>query len=145
MKIILHVLKQVGEVARLTMRPAAEECGGNLSCPPIITWRYKEPTNEIATFFRRVVGTFQGTIAWEFSAIERTWCLMPSRIREYSKAHGNLGGRAVAEELMTLEPDFGKQANAELWLLITHIQNHIENAIKEEQEEEKRRISKSID
>ena len=38
---------------------------------------------------------------------------------------------------MTLEPDFGKQANAELWLLITHIQNHIENAIKEEQEEEK--------
>jgi hypothetical protein len=128
MKDIVDILKEFGEITHWTVRPARAEQGGNLSCPPIITWRYKQPSREVADYFRRVVSTFRGTIAWEFSVFGQTWCLMPSRISEYAEAHGNLGALAVARELMTSDPEFGKRANAELPLLVEHMQQQIEKA-----------------
>jgi hypothetical protein len=116
---IVDLLQDFGELAHWTQCPASEV--GDLSCPPIITWRYKHPTKEVADFLQRVVDGYRGPISWEFSAVERTWTLMPSRIREYSKTHGNLGGLAVARELMEKEPDFGIGANADLPLLMQHI------------------------
>jgi len=120
MEEIIEILKEFGEIAHWTCRPAATS-GGNPAFPPIITWRYKEPPSQIAEFFQRVVSNFPGAIPWEFSVVEQTWCLMPSRITEYSKSHDNLGGLAVALELMTFDPNFGKQANRELPLLVEHI------------------------
>jgi hypothetical protein len=128
MKNIVDILKEFGEIAHWVVRPARQEFGGDLSCPPIITWKYKNPSKEVAEFFRYVVSTFRGTIGWEISVYEQTWILKPSRISEYSKSHDNLGGLAVAGELMKIDPEFGKRANAELRLLVEHIQQHIEKA-----------------
>src|SRR6266446_2272224 len=124
MKDIVDILKEIGDLAHWTLRPAPEACGGRHACPPIITWRYKHPSDELADFFRRVVGAFAGTISWEFSATHEVWSLMPSRIREYSKSHGDVGGLAVAKQFMEMEPDFGIRANAELPLLAAFIQRH---------------------
>ena len=126
MKDIVDVLKEFGELAHWTKQPA-DEPHGNLNCPPIITWRYERPSREIAEFFRRVVSAYPGTMAWDFSSAERMWVLMPSRINEYSKSHGNLGGLAVAHELTLSEPEFGRRANADLPLLTAYIQYQLEN------------------
>jgi hypothetical protein len=125
MKDIVDILKVFGELAYWTVGPASDEQGGNLACPPIIRWRYKTPSIKVADFFRVAASTFRGTIAWEFSVEEQTWILMPARINEYSRTHGNLGGLAVAFELMTIDPDFGKRANAELRRLVEHMQHAI--------------------
>jgi hypothetical protein len=128
MRDIVDILKAFGEITHWTVRPAPEAYGGNQSYPPIITWRYKQPSRDAEAFFRRAVSSFRGTISWEFSALQPSWVLMPSRINEYAKSHGDLGGLAAALELMTIDPDFGKRANAELPLLVEHLQQHRQHA-----------------
>ena len=126
MKELAEIVNAIGEVAHWTVRPAGDDATASM-CPPIITLRYQRPSSEMADFFQRSIGSFAGTIPWEFSAAERVWTLMPSRIREFSESHGNLGGFAVVEELMELDPDFGRRANAELPLLIAHLRRHLGN------------------
>jgi hypothetical protein len=121
---IIHFLKEFGELAHWTT-PAREDEGGNPTCPPIITWRYKTPSNEAASFFQRELRAVPGTVAWELSVYGQNCVLMPARINEYSKAHGGLGGWAVAEELMNSDPAFGRRANAELPLLVAYLEQQL--------------------
>jgi hypothetical protein len=125
-KDVLGVLQSVAEVAHWTVWPDDEASGEELACPPIITWRHKRPSNELAEFFRSAVGSFRGAVAWEFSDAGRKWVLMPARVREYAEAHGCAGGLSAAAELKVTEPDFGKRANADLPSLAEHIQRHLE-------------------
>lgn len=120
---ILDTLLAFGEIAHWTMCPDPDV--GHLSCPPIITWRYKQASNGVADFFKGVVSGYRGAISWHFSATTPTWCLMPSRVKEYANTHEDIGGLGAAEELMRKEPDFGKLANTDLWLLVKHIQHQI--------------------
>jgi hypothetical protein len=95
-----------------------------LAYPPIISWRYKEPTPDKADLLQRLVASFRGTISWdlEFSPKPRAWVLMPSRINEYSRAHRLLGGLNAARRLIVKDPDFGIRANAELHLFAAHLE-----------------------
>jgi len=122
MKALIELLKEIGELAWAGW-PSERLTGRELTYPPIITWRYKEPTPEKAELLRRLVGSFRGTIQWEleFSPKPRAWVLVPSRINEYTRAHRLLGGFDAAEKLMKKDPDFGIRANAELRLLAEHM------------------------
>jgi hypothetical protein len=117
---VVEVLQKFGEIAHWTICPAFDI--GNLSCPPIVAWRYKLPSSEVADFFQRAVCSYRSAISWRFSAAERMWTLMPTRIDEYSKSHGDIGGIAAAEALTSVDPAFGERANAELLSLFQHLQ-----------------------
>ncbi|MGH7169072.1 MAG: hypothetical protein ACRELG_02190 [Gemmataceae bacterium] len=121
MRDIINVLQDLAEVEYWKRRPHLEARGEELACPPLIVWRYKEPSRAVAEAFRHAVESFRGTMAWEFSAAERNWILMPSRIKEYARAHGYPGTFQASSELKAKEPNFGCQANAELLLLAEHI------------------------
>ena len=102
---------------------------GNRACPPIITWRYRHPSDHAADFFRCVVGAYRGAVVWEFSDAQRMWVLMPARIHEYAKANALHGGLVAAHALMTTEPEFGACANANLQALTQHIRRHVEKRL----------------
>jgi hypothetical protein len=122
---IIDILQQVADIEHWTRAPAASAAGEDLALPPIVVWRYKQRSTEFTEFFRQAVGTFRGTMAWEFSAKDRNWSLMPSRIYEYAKAQRCSGTLTAAQELKAKDPDFGKRANAELCLLAEHIQRRL--------------------
>jgi hypothetical protein len=114
-----------GEIASWTVWLPDESVGEGLARPPIITWKYKQSSDELAEVFRRALDTFPGTMAWEFSAAGPRWYLMPARISEYASEH-DLGQLAAGRELQIQEPDFGIRANIELPRLVEHIQDHLE-------------------
>jgi len=122
---IIAVLQQGGEIAHWSMHPGRN---GDLSCPPIITWRYKQPTKELAELICLAVDDYRGVVAWDFSGSERTWCLMPLRVRELARLHEGVGGLGAAAELMRVDPDFGRCANKELCLFAEHLQQHLGKA-----------------
>lgn len=121
MRDIIDILQDLAEVEYWKRRPCWEAKGDELTCPPLIVWRYKEPSPALAEFFRHAVESFRGTIAWEFSAADRNWLLMPLRIREYARAHGYPGTLQASLELKAREPNFGCLANSELLLLAEHL------------------------
>jgi hypothetical protein len=121
MRDIIDVLHDLAEIEYWKRRPEHEARGEELACPPLIVWRYKEPSRVLAEVFRHAVESFRGTMSWEFSAMDRNWLLMPLRIKEYAQAHGYPGTLQASLELKTKEPNFGCQANAELPLLAEHI------------------------
>ena len=121
MRDIIDILQALAEIEYWKRCPHDEAKGEELACPPLIVWRYKEPSRAFAEVIRHAVESFPGTMAWEFSAADRNWILMPSRIKEYARAHGYPGTLQASLELKTKEPNFGCQANAELRLLAEHI------------------------
>ena len=121
----ISVLRIAGEIASWTVWLPDESVGEGLARPPIITWKYKRSSDELAEVFRRALVTFPGTMAWEFSAEGPRWYLMPARISEYASNH-DLGQLAAGRELQTKDPDFGIRANRELSSLVKHIQDHLE-------------------
>jgi hypothetical protein len=121
----INVLQMAGEIASWTVWLPDESVGEGLARPPILTWKYKQSSDELAAVFRRALDTFPGTLAWEFSAEGPRWYLMPARISEYASEH-DLGQLAAGRELQTEEPDFGIRANRELSSLVRHIQDHLE-------------------
>ena len=121
MRDIIDVLLDLAEVEYWKRRPEQEARGEELACPPLIVWRYKQPSRALAEALRHAVESFRGTMDWEFLTSERNWLLMPSRIKEYARAHGYPGTLQASLELKTKEPNFGCQANAELLLLAEHI------------------------
>jgi hypothetical protein len=123
MRDIIDILQDLAEIEYWNRCPEHEAQGDELACPPLIVWRYKEPSRALAEAFRRAVESFRGSMAWEFSATERNWILMPLRIKEYAQAHGYPGTLQASLELKAKEPNFGCQANAELPLLAKHIQD----------------------
>ncbi len=128
MKDVIDILQEVADVEHWTRLPHAGASGIELTHPPIITWRFKEPSSELAAFFQQIIGSFRGTLPWEFSATKPNWSLMPARIREYARARGYSGTLMAAGELKTAEPDVGIRANADLYLLAEHIQHHLDLA-----------------
>jgi hypothetical protein len=137
MKDIIMLLHTYGEIAHWNMQPVAETCGGNLSCPPIIIWRYKQPSTELAKMFQVAVDSFYGNMLWDLSISYPTWCLTPLRVREYSVLQGDIGLFAAAGKLMVLDPEFGRMANAQLSLLTGHMEYCLKKG-KEDSENEKR-------
>lgn len=125
---IVNILRELGDIAHWTICPASG--AGDSACPPIVRWRYTDPPADAASFFREAVRTFQGALAWEFSAAQPLWVLMPTAINQYAKAHNCKGGLQAAEALMAEEPDFGKRANAELPLLFEHIRYYYGNHVR---------------
>jgi hypothetical protein len=123
---IMQVLEELGEFGWAMRRPSAEKTAQALAYPPIISWRYKEPTATKAEVLARALAIFQGTIPWKFSTEHRNWVLMPARIAEYAQSHNLLGDLQAAEELRRNDPDFGVRANAELARLAEHIQRQLD-------------------
>lgn len=123
MRDIIDILQNLAEIEYWKRCPHLEARGEELACPPLIVWRYKEPSGALAEAFRHAVESFRGTMAWEFSAANRNWILMPARIKEYAQAHGYPGTFQASLELKAKEPNFGYQANAELLLLAEHMQD----------------------
>ncbi len=121
MKDIIDVLQEAGDIAHWSVWPHKEARGEDLACPPIIAWRYEQPSQELAEPFRQVVSTFHGTMAWEFSPAGHRWLLMPARIREYAESQECPGELTAAAQLRVADPEFGKRANAALGLLAEHI------------------------
>jgi len=129
---IVDVFKELGEVAYWTGTPAAEEEGGNLSCPPIVVWRYEEPSPELASMVLRMVKSFQGRMTWAVSTDGQAWSLMPARVRELADSQKGLGTYGAAGKLTEIDPDFGKRANEELILLAEHIRCHLGRDVQEQ-------------
>lgn len=120
----IKVLQMAGEIENWSVWLPMESNGEDFSRPPIITWKYKQPSDELAEVLRRALETFPGTIAWEFSAAGPRWYLMPARISEYANQL-DLDHLAAGQELRTKEPDFGIRANLELSRLVKHMRNHL--------------------
>jgi hypothetical protein len=126
MKDIIDILRDIAEVEHWTRIPAVDAGDDNLACPPVISWKYKHPSGEVAEFFRRAIKSFPGTLTWEFSTNALIWALMPTRIREYATSHKLSGTLSAVGALKETDPDFGICANKELPFLAKHIQHHLE-------------------
>jgi hypothetical protein len=128
MKDVIDLLQEIADVEHWTCLPHSGASGDELTLPPIITWRFKKPSTELAGFIHSVISTFRGALTWEFSAAKRNWSLMPARIREFARARGYSGTLTAAEELKKTEPEVGIRANADLRLLAAHLQYHLDLA-----------------
>jgi hypothetical protein len=122
---IIQVLKEISEIEHWMRLPAAEGSVEALSLAPIITWRYKQPSIELAAMLNAAISTFAGTIAWDLTITDRNWSLKPSRLAEYARVHGCTGTFTAARELKNSEPEFGMRANGELRQLAEHIHSHL--------------------
>jgi hypothetical protein len=132
---IIQVLRLLGEIDHWR-RPAAPERGGNPAYPPVIAWRYRDPSPGKAALIRRLVASFRGTVRWEFRwpgdsrrgarSAGSGWVLMPARLRWYAWSRLLLGELEAAHVLTQADPNFGRRANAELPFLAEHIQRHPE-------------------
>ena len=120
MKHMIDILQEVSPIAHFTCWPHRDACGEELSAPPIMWWRFQDPSDELAKFLRQAVSTFPGAIPWEFSTTGRRWILMPARINEFAASNGCDGGLIAAAKLKVAEPEFCKRANAEFSLLAEH-------------------------
>ncbi len=121
MKEIIEVLKEFADIEHWMALPS-NEGGDDLTHPPIVTWRYKQRSSELAGILNRAISSFAGTMGWDLTITDRNWSLKPSRITEYAKMHGCTGTLSAARELKIAEPEFGIRANAELRRLAEHIQ-----------------------
>ncbi len=122
---IMEVLQQLGELDWAMRRPPADAEGATLAFPPMISWRYKNPSPEIAQFLQHAIQRFRGSVPWTFSSEQRNWYLTVAKLLESMKTQNLQGTRKAAQELMTQEPDFCRRANAELALLSDQIQHEL--------------------
>lgn len=122
---IFLALQLLGEFEWARVSPARGCPPERLICPPMITWRYREPSEEKAEVLANLVQSFSSSKKWEFSSLHRNWYLMPARLSEYVEEHGLLGTQEAVNRLMKEEPEFGRQANAELRRLAEFIQNRV--------------------
>jgi hypothetical protein len=125
---ILESLRAVAPIAHFTIWPTQDARGAELSTPPIIAWRYHQPTKQLAEFLRQAIMRFQGLIEWEVLVKGERWILLPARIRQYEERQGCNGLLLAAAELQVTEPDFGIRANAESRLLAEHIRQELRMA-----------------
>src|SRR3984957_1237690 len=128
MKDVIDVLEEIADVEHWTCLPHSGASGDELTLPPIIPWRFKKPSPDLAAFIHGAISTFRGTLTWEFSATKRNWSLMPARIREYARAREYSGTLTAAEELKKTEPEVGIRAHADLRLLAAHLRYHLDLA-----------------
>src|SRR4051794_33321342 len=63
---IIDILQKVDDIEHWTRRPGPDAPSEHLALPPLITWRHKQPSDQLAEFFRRVVAGFRGTVSWAF-------------------------------------------------------------------------------
>jgi hypothetical protein len=101
-KDLMQVLQEIGEFEWASRRPTAEASGAELAYPPIICWRYKQPTAEKAELLQCLLAGFERTIAWELQVAPkpRAWVLMPAWVREYAEKYKLVGSLQAADELM---------------------------------------------
>ena len=128
MNLIVKVLREIAPIDNFSYWPS-DRFEVDLSAPPIVWWKFKEPTKGLADFFEQSVDTFQGAVAWEFyHETGMMWILMPKRIREYEESHGCNGDLVAAAELKVKDPGFGKRANDDVPLLAEHIHRCLNHA-----------------
>ena len=121
---IIDVLLEIAPIKNFTYWPSETATGDELSTPPIVWWKFKESSEELARSLQRIIEAYQGEIAWEFLTSVRpgqNWILMPARIREHARMYGFNGDLTAAADLRIKEPDFCKSANADLRILAEHI------------------------
>src|SRR5579859_4669602 len=119
---IIHVLREIAEIEHWTRIPATQVGGDKATRAPIILWRYKQPSYEIALSLADAIATFEGQVAWTFSWEHRNWSLMPSRIKQLKEVLGLPNLVTAAAMLEETDPELGNHATAELCLLAVHIQ-----------------------
>ena len=122
---IIDVLLEIAPIANYSSWPSrSAPVDEKFSTPPIVWWKFKESSEELARSLQRIIETYQGEIAWEFLTSVRPgqyWILMPARIREHARMYGFNGDLTAAADLRIKEPDFCKSANADLRILAEHI------------------------
>ena len=122
----MRALQQLGEFEWASRRPRLEAKDGDLSYPPIIVWRYKNRSSEIAAFLSSAVSSFDASIEWSLRLDQKNWSLMPRKIQEYAEQE-SIGELKAAEHLKALIPELGMKANQELERLADHIESQFRN------------------
>jgi hypothetical protein len=112
---IFEVLSEMGELELGRGRVRGVD-GGPSACAPMIAFRYRDLTPELARLMGQWVGEFPGEFRWHFDAswTGSNWVLAPQRLWDYAAEHDLTGVREARVVLIERDPDFGRRANAEL-------------------------------
>ncbi|UMP06345.1 hypothetical protein [Amycolatopsis sp. EV170708-02-1] len=91
-----------------------------LVCPPMIVWRYLEPSAAVRRGISQCVQEFSGTLEWVGGFEHRNWTLMPVKVRDaFAKADPTYVN--VMSDLAAADQNFCLAANAELVSLLDSI------------------------
>ena len=112
---IFEVLSEMGELEQARGRVRGPD-GGPSTCAPLIAFRHRDRTPELARLLGRWVGEFSGEFRWHFDASSPgiNWVLAPQRLWGFAAEHDLLGVREARVILIERDPDFGRRSNAEL-------------------------------
>ncbi|MGW5705534.1 hypothetical protein [Amycolatopsis japonica] len=93
-----------------------------LVSPPMIVWRYLEPSAAVRRGISECVEGFSGAVEWVFNCEHRNWTLMPAKVRDaYAKADPTYVN--VLADLAASDQDFCLAADADLVLLLNSIKS----------------------
>lgn len=81
------------------------------SFPPVIVWRYKTPSPQVAEKLSTVIASFHGITQWSLNTERKNWVLCPSRVHN----------RDDVVRLKKFDPEYGIQANKDLSKLADYI------------------------
>ena len=90
--------------------------------PPILEWMFESPSPQLYSVVERAFGSFRGRVAWEFGASEGRWYLQPARIREIQVTQPIPLASIAAAKLAKEEPEFVRDALADLSDLAAHLE-----------------------
>ncbi|MEV6906038.1 hypothetical protein [Amycolatopsis sp. NPDC051071] len=90
---------------------------GGLVTPPMIAWRYLEPSESARRVISECVDNFSGSLTWVFNFERRNWTLMPAEVSDaFAKADPTYVN--VLSDLAESDQDTWVAANEDLASLL---------------------------
>ncbi len=111
---IIDALRKWGEIEQYSCNSGEElfsRFPDLITVPPLVVWRYVNPTPQLAKRLTSVIGSFQGNVEWMFLSKGENWSLCPALVKN----------RSDLSKLQKLNPGYGICANNELPKLAEHI------------------------
>jgi hypothetical protein len=110
---LLRILDQIGELEQ-GGGPAQHWREKALPLPPVIIWRHKSRSAELAAWFARVIAEYRGTTVWRFDSSGTNWGIGPQRLWDFAAERGLAGPKDAETALGEQDPSFSREANEDI-------------------------------
>lgn len=121
---IFDVLRSIGELEQ-TGGDYGEPTPERLTFAPVVVFRHRERTQELAERLAGWIAGFRGEYEWRLqyslSGPGINWVLAPRKLWDVAAQRGLRGVKAAQVVLQQEDPEFGRRANAELERLAAHL------------------------
>lgn len=121
---IFNVLRSIGEVEQ-TGGDYPQVVGDIVFLAPVVMFRHKHRTQELADLLTKWIGEFPGELRWhlgyKLSGPGINWVLAPQRLWDVAEQRKLASLKTASQQLLREDPEFGRKARVELDMLADHL------------------------